>query len=144
MAQREDVPLDAPIVSRPGAPAISAVGTSLVVHEGTGCGPSYWHFPGVDGEAGLVWGGPRRFSLAAGEVAAPAETRVFVPAVSPHVYWESEPSRYLIFLTPRLDRLISRLHRLTDQSQLPAILAEFDTVLVQERATESGTGTFAT
>jgi hypothetical protein len=54
-----------------------------------------------------------------------------VPAGSPDTYWETEPSRYLIFLTPRLDRLISRLHSLTDQSQLRATLAEFDTVLVE-------------
>ena len=45
----------------------------------------------------------------------------------------SSPSstRYLIFLTPRLDRLITRLHRLSDPSELRATLAEFDTVLVE-------------
>lgn len=42
----------------------------------------------------------------------------------------TEPSRYLIFLTPRLDRLIARLQSLSDRSELRAILAEFDTVLV--------------
>jgi hypothetical protein len=134
MAQRRDVPLDAPIVSRPGATAISAVGTSLVVHEWTGSGPTYMHIHRSDDEAWHVLDGSLRFRLADGEVDAPAGTTVFVPAGSPHAYWETEPSRYLIFLTPRLDHLISRLHRLTDQSQLPAILAEFDTVLVEERA----------
>src|SRR5262249_31539542 len=134
MAQREDVPLDAPIVSRPGAPAISAVGTSLVVHEWTGSGPSYMHIHRAADEAWHVWGEPLGSRLAAGGVDPPEETPFSVPAGSPHAYWESKPSRYLIFLTPRLDRLISRLHRLTDQSQLPAILAEFDTVLVEERA----------
>ncbi len=134
MAQRSDVQLDAPIVSRPGAPAISAVGTSLVVHEWTGSGPPYVHIHHSDDGAWHVLEGSLRFRLADGEVDAPAGTTVFVPAGSPHAYWETEPSRYLIFLTPRLDRLISRLHRLTDQSKLPAILAEFDTVLVEERA----------
>ena len=134
MAQRRDVPLDAPIVSRPGAPAISAVGTSLVVHEWTGSGLTYMHIHRSDDEAWHVLEGSLRFRLADGEVDAPAGTTVFVPAGSPHAYWETEPSRYLIFLTPRLDHLISRLHRLTDQSQLPAILDEFDTVLVEERA----------
>ena len=134
MAQRRDVPLDAPIVSRPGAPAISAVGTSLVVHEWTGSGPPYMHIHRSDDEAWHVLEGSLRFRLADGQVDAPTGTTVFVPAGSPHAYWETEPSRYLIFLTPRLDRLISRLHRLTDQSQLPAILAEFDTVLVEEGA----------
>ena len=134
MAQRRGVPLDAPIVSRLGAPAISAVGTSLVVHEWTGSGPPYMHIHRSDDEAWHVLEGTLRFRFADGEIDAPAGTTVFVPAGSPHVYWETEPSRYLIFLTPRLDRLISRLRRLTDQSQLLAILTEFDTVLVEERA----------
>jgi len=80
------------------------------------------------------FGASSLFSHKVGVVDAPAGTTVFVPAGSPHAYWETEPSRHLIFLTPRLDRLISRLHRLTDRSQLPAILAKFDTVLVEERA----------
>ena len=34
-----------------------------------------------------------------------------MPAGVPHTYRVSaEPSRYLIFLTPRIDRLIARLH----------------------------------
>ena len=65
------------------------------------------------------------------EVDAPAGTTVFVPAGSAHTYRVTEPSRYLIFLTPRLDRLIARLHRLSDRSELRATLAEFDTVLVE-------------
>jgi len=60
MAQRRDVPLDAPIVSRPGAPAISAVGTSLVVHEWTGSGPPYVHIHHSDDEAWHVLEGTRR------------------------------------------------------------------------------------
>ena len=114
------VSLDAPIISGPGAPAISAVGTSLVVHEWTGSDPSYMHIHRSDDEAWHVLEGSLRFRFADGEVDAPAGTTVFVPAGSPHAYWETEPSRYLIFLTPRLDRLISRLHSLTDQSQLRA------------------------
>jgi hypothetical protein len=92
------------------------------------------HIHRSDDEAWHVLEGSLRFRLADGEIDAPAGTTVFVPAGSPHAYWETEPSRYLIFLTPRLNCLISRLHRLTDQSQLPGILAEFDTVLVEERA----------
>src|SRR5262249_17826358 len=87
-------------------------------------GPSYMHIHHSDDEAWHVLEGSLRSGFAAGGFAAPEEPRVFVPAVSPPAYWETKPSRYLIFLTPRLDRLISRLHRLTDQSQLPAILAE--------------------
>lgn len=43
----------------------------------------------------------------------------------------TEPSRYLIFLTPRLDPLIARLRGLTDRSELHAVLAEFDTVMAE-------------
>jgi mannose-6-phosphate isomerase-like protein (cupin superfamily) len=77
MAQRKDVLLDAPIISGPGAPAISAVGTSLVIHEWTGSGPSYMHIHRSDDEAWHVLEGSLRFRLADGEVDAPAGTAAF-------------------------------------------------------------------
>jgi hypothetical protein len=40
------------------------------------------------------------------------------------------PSRHLIFLTPRLERLIYRRLLLTDQSEVAQILAEHDTEFV--------------
>jgi hypothetical protein len=78
-----------------------------------------------------MWVGFNRPSHSAG---CPVEARGAGSDIvdTPHAYWETEPSRYLIFLTPRLDRLISRLHSLNDQSQLRATLAEFDTVLVDQ------------
>jgi hypothetical protein len=76
--------------------------------------------------------GSLRFRFADREVDAPAGTTVFVPAGTAHTYRvTAEPGRYLIFLTPRLDRLIARLHALSDPSELCAMLAEFDTVLVE-------------
>jgi hypothetical protein len=76
--------------------------------------------------------GSLRFRFAVREVDAPAGTAVFVPAGSPHTYRVSaEPCRYLIFLTPKLDRLIARLHSLPDPSDLRATLTAFDTVLVE-------------
>jgi mannose-6-phosphate isomerase-like protein (cupin superfamily) len=121
-----------PIVAAPGAPAIAAVGTSLVVHEWTESGPSYLHVHRSDDEAWHVLEGSLRFRFADREVDAPAGTTVFVPAGSPHTYQvTAEPTRYLIFLTPRLDRLIARLQTLPDRSQLRATLAEFDTELVE-------------
>ena len=76
--------------------------------------------------------GALRSRLGDREVDAPAGTTVFVPAGTPHTYWvTAEPCRYLIFLTPRLDRLIARLHSLSDRSDLQATLAEFDTVLME-------------
>ncbi len=53
--------------------------------------------------------GSLRFNFPDREVDAPAGTTVFVPAGSPHTYRVAEPGRYLIFLTPRLDRLIAKL-----------------------------------
>src|SRR4029453_12364310 len=92
-----------PIAAGPGAPAIAAVGTSLVVHEWTESGPSWLHIHRSDDEAWHVLEGSLRFRFADREVDAPAGTTVFVPAGTPHTYRvTSEPSRYLIFLTPRL------------------------------------------
>ena len=71
-----------------------------------------------DDEAWHVLEGSLRFRFADREVDAPAGTTVFVPAGAAHTYRETEPSRYLIFLTPRLDRLIARLHSLSDPSEL--------------------------
>jgi mannose-6-phosphate isomerase-like protein (cupin superfamily) len=119
-----------PMITGPGSPAIAAVGTSLVVREWTGSGPSYLHVHRSDDEARHVLAGSLRFRFADGEVDAPAGTTVFVPAGLPHTYWATEPSRYLIFLTPKLDRLIARLRSLSNRSELRATLAEFDTLLV--------------
>jgi uncharacterized RmlC-like cupin family protein len=102
-----------------------------VVHEWTDSGPSYLHIHRSDDEAWHVLEGSLRFRFADREVDAPAGTTVFVPAGVPHTYQVTGPSRYLIFLTPRLDRLIARLRGLTDRSELRATLAEFDTVLVE-------------
>jgi hypothetical protein len=124
-------PAQAPIVSASGNPPISAAGKTLVVHEWTGSGPSYMHVHRSDDEAWHVLEGSLRFRLANGDVDAPAGTTVFVPAGVAHTYVTLEPSRYLIFLTPRLDRLISRLRGLRDRSALRATLAEFDTMMLE-------------
>ena len=101
MAQGTKEAPDGPIIAGPGAPAIAAVGTSLVVHEWTGSGPSWLHIHRSDDEAWHVLEGSLRFRFADREVDAPAGTTVFVPAGAPHTYWVTvEPSRYLIFLTP--------------------------------------------
>ena len=45
----------------------------------------------------------------------------------------AEPgSRYLILLTPRLDRLIAKLRSLPEASDVRATLAEFDTEIVEQ------------
>jgi len=131
MAQDEIEPPSRVIIAGSGSPAIAAIGTSLVVHEWTDSGPSYMHIHRSDDEAWHVLEGSLRFRFPDREVDAPAGTTVFVPAGSPHTYRVTEPSRYLIFLTPKLDRLIARLRSLSDQSDLCATLAEFDAVIAE-------------
>jgi uncharacterized cupin superfamily protein len=131
MTQEEHGSSPGPIIAGPGSPAMSAVGTSSVVREWTDSVPSYLHIRRSDDEAWHVLEGSLRFRFPNREVDAPAGTTVFVPAGSPHTYRVTEPSRYLIFLTPRLDHLIARLRSLPDQSELRATLAEFDTLLAE-------------
>ncbi len=130
MAQERTQSLDEPIISPKGSPAIAAAGTSLVIHEWAGPGPYYMHIHRSDDEAWHVLEGSLRFKFTDAEVDAPAGTTVFVPAGVAHTYTATEDARYLIFLTPKLDRLIARLRNMSDVSQLRATLAEFDTVLL--------------
>jgi mannose-6-phosphate isomerase-like protein (cupin superfamily) len=120
-----------PTIATPGFGPVSAAGETLVIREWTDSGPSYLHIHRSDDEAWHVLEGCLRFRFEHGEVDAPAGTTVFVPAGLAHTYRAIEPSRYLIILTPRLDRLIARLRSLADQSQLRSTLAEFDTEMVE-------------
>jgi uncharacterized RmlC-like cupin family protein len=131
MTQDGDGPPLEPIIAGPDGPAIAAAGTSLVVHEWTDSGPSYLHIHRSDDEAWHVLEGSLRFRLPDREFDAQAGTTVFVPAGLPHTYRVTVPSRYLIFLTPRLDRLIARLRSLPNGADPRPTLAEFDTVLVE-------------
>lgn len=127
----------APIIARPDEKPIAAVGDSLVIHAWTESGPPYLHIHRSDDEAWHVLEGSLQFILTDREIDAPAGTTVFVPAGVAHTYRVTEGSRYLIFLTPKLDRLIARLRHLTDKSQLRVILAEFDTVMLEDRTQSS-------
>lgn len=109
----------------------SAAGRSLVLHEWTDTGPSYLHRHRSDDEAWHVLEGCLRFRFSDRQVDAQAGTTVFVPAGVAHAYSTVGPSRYLMFLTPRMDRLIARLRNLPDRSALRATLAEFDTELLE-------------
>ena len=120
-----------PTIATPRFGPVSAAGNTLVIREWTDSGPSYLHIHHSDDEAWHVLEGCLRFRFARGEMDAPAGTTVFVPAGLAHTYRVTEPSRYLIFLTPRLDRLIARLRSLDNRSQLRGTLAEFDTEMVE-------------
>lgn len=119
-----------PIVGWVGGSPITAVGRTLVIHEWTLPGPSYLHIHRSDDEGWHVLEGMLRFHLIDRAFDAPPGTTVFLPAGVAHTYSCPLPSRYLIFLTPRLDRLISRLLALGDAARIPSVLAEHDTVIV--------------
>ncbi|RWM65327.1 MAG: cupin domain-containing protein [Mesorhizobium sp.] len=125
-----------PIIAKPGTPPISAVGTSLVVREWTMSGPDWMHVHESDDEAWHVLEGMIRFKFLDREVDATPGTTVFVPAGLAHTYQAIEPSRYLIILTPKIDRLIERLLDPTEVSDLRTTLGEFDTVMVDRPAND--------
>ena len=131
MLQEKPSSIRGPIVAGPGSPPFVAAGTTLIIREWTDPGPSYLHTHLSDDEGWHVLSGVLRFEFVDRAIDAIAGTTVFVPAGVPHTYRVIKPGRYLIFLTPKLDRLIARLRALTDQSQLVSTLAEFDTVIVE-------------
>jgi hypothetical protein len=124
--------IPSPIIVTPGSPPIAAAGTSLVVREWTMSGPSYLHVHQLDDEAWHVLEGKLRFKFVDREVDATPGTTVFVPAGLAHTYWAVAPSRYLIILTPKIDRLITRLLDLPEGRDLHATLSKFDTVLAED------------
>jgi quercetin dioxygenase-like cupin family protein len=97
-----------PTIAKPSVGPVSAAGETLVIREWTDSGPSYLHIHRSDDEAWHVLEGCLRFRFEHSEVDAPTGTTVFVPAGLAHTYDVIGPSRYLIVLTPRLDRLIAR------------------------------------
>jgi quercetin dioxygenase-like cupin family protein len=118
-----------PIVAGPGSPPIAAAGASLVIREWTMPGPYYMHVHQADDEAWHVLEGVLRFKFPDREVDAPAGTTVFVPAGVAHTYTVVEPARYLIILTPKIDRLIEKLLDPAGVDDLRSTLGEFDTVI---------------
>ena len=95
-------------------------------------GPAYLHVHQSDDEAFHVLEGRLRFRFSDREVDATPGTTVFVPAGLAHTYRAIEPSRYLVILTPKLDRLIARLLDRPEADDLRSMLGKFDTVLAEE------------
>lgn len=66
--------------------------------------------------------------LGDGDVALPAGGAAMAPRGTPHTYWNPEPgpTRYLLVMTPRIQRLIEAIHSLGDRSEsaLAACFAE--------------------
>ncbi|HYJ90823.1 MAG TPA: cupin domain-containing protein [Pyrinomonadaceae bacterium] len=91
--------------------SISVIGNSLAIHEWKGSGPEYMHVHYEDDEAWHVLEGTLEFRFKDRTVDAPKGTTVFVPAGVPHTYSTKGQTRYLMILTPRLNELISELHK---------------------------------
>jgi quercetin dioxygenase-like cupin family protein len=121
-------PIQQPVIAGPGSPPIAAVGASLVIREWTMPGPYYMHVHRSDDEAWHVLEGVLRFKFGDREVETGAGTTVFVPAGVAHTYTVVEPARYLIILTPKIDRLIGKLLDPAGVDDLRSTLGEFDTV----------------
>jgi uncharacterized RmlC-like cupin family protein len=90
------------------------------------------HVHHADDEAWHVVSGALRFRFDDQELTARAGTTVLVPAGVPHTFGNAGlgPSRFLIILPARLERLISQLHQ-TDPAEHPAIYREFESELLE-------------
>jgi quercetin dioxygenase-like cupin family protein len=90
------------------------------------------HVHHADDEAWHVVSGALRFRFEDQELTARAATTVLVPAGVPHTFGNAGlgPSRFIMILPARLDRLISRLHQ-TDPAEHPAIYRDFESELLE-------------
>ena len=70
------------------------------------------HVHHADDEAWHVLEGRLRFRVGADVFDAPAGTTVFAEKGTPHTYGNPfpEPARYLLVMTPKIERLIERIH----------------------------------
>ena len=120
----------------PETAGASALGSSLAIGnwpaQGSGeVAPLHVHH--ADDEAWYVVSGALRFRLAGGEVLiAQAGQTLLVPAGVPHTFGNagSQPSRFLIIITARLEEMISRLHEV-DRSQHAAVYREYQSELLE-------------
>ena len=110
---------------------VAADGRSFSIHEWKGSGPTYLHVHHKDDEAWHVLEGSLHFRFEDKELDAPAGSTVFVPAGVAHTYQAAEGSRYLIFLTPRLNELISRLQGERDLEKHKEIMREFESEILE-------------
>jgi len=111
--------------------SFSASGKSFCVHEWRGSGPATLHVHHSDDEAWHVLEGELTFRYADRvETAGPGGT-VFVPAGVAHTYSAGAGARYLIVLTPRLNRLIAALQADRDPAHHHEIYRQFESQLLE-------------
>jgi mannose-6-phosphate isomerase-like protein (cupin superfamily) len=94
--------------------------------------PIHRHF--TCDEAWYVLEGTLGFLVEDVEFFAKAGELMLVERGKSHTFWceGSQPARYLIFVTPKVDQLISRIHSASDRSwpALQALFAEHDSELL--------------
>jgi uncharacterized RmlC-like cupin family protein len=111
-------------------------GASLVIEDWTTDGVANevapLHVHHGDDEAWHVVSGALRFRFDDQELTARPGTTVLVPAGVPHTFGNAGlgPSRFIMILPARLDRLISRLHQ-SDPAEHPAIYRDFESELLE-------------
>lgn len=92
------------------------------------------HLHHRDDEAWYVLEGVLCVQVGDQVVEARAGAAVFVPRGTPHTYWNpgSEPTRYLLVMTPRIYQLIQGIHALTERTpaSLQALFQKFDSELL--------------
>ena len=89
------------------------------------------HLHRSDDEAWFVLEGRLGFRVGEEEREVPAGDSLLVPRGTPHSYWNptSDPSRYLLVMTPRIHRLIESLHS-GERSDWGRIFEEHDSELL--------------
>ena len=89
------------------------------------------HLHRSDDEAWFVLSGRLGFRVGDEERVVPAGESILVPRGTPHSFWNavSEPTRYLLVMTPRLHQLIEVLHA-GDRDDFARIFEEHDSELL--------------
>lgn len=111
---------------------IHAPGNSFRIYEWSGGGPPYSHVHYEDDEAWHILEGTMTFKLPDGEIEVGAGQTMHIPAGTPHTFYEAYgTTRYLMILTPRLDALISELHR-TPLDQHSTVMEKYHSKLLAD------------
>jgi mannose-6-phosphate isomerase-like protein (cupin superfamily) len=114
--------------------AIHAPGSSFRIYEWSGGGPPYMHVHYEDDEAWHMLEGTMTFKLPGRQVDVGPGQTMHIPAGTPHTFDEAQgPTRYLMILTPRLDELISELHR-TPLDQHGEVMEKYRSKLLADGA----------
>jgi mannose-6-phosphate isomerase-like protein (cupin superfamily) len=125
-----------PLIISPQGDGQSIRGTTLAIEDwptdGAASEVAPLHVHHADDEAWHVVSGALRFRFEDHEMIARAGATVLVPAGVPHTFGNAGPgpSRFIIILPARLDKLISELHQ-ADPAEHPAIYREYESELLE-------------